>query len=154
MERRGYLRVVIRDKKGKILKDTGLVENKMTRAGVAAMNALLGGISPPAAFTYLAAGSGTTAESNTLTALTTELTTNGMGRASATMTRQTTTFANDTLQFVKAWSVSGANTLNEIGAFNATPSGGDMLCRKLTGAFTLANGMTVTATYLVVTTIT
>ena len=144
----GMVRLVHRDKDGKVISDTGFIKNVITNAGKAQM-ALLG-IDPSAVpFTYLAVGSGTTAEAATQTALVTEITTSGLGRAAATVTRSTTTVANDTLQLDKTFTATGSVTVEEIGIFNDA-SAGTMLGRKLTTSKALANGETLACQYKVV----
>ena len=143
----GQVRLVHRDKNGKVISDTGFIKNVITNAGKALI-ASLAGDAAAVPFTYLAVGSGTTAEAASQTALVTEITTSGLGRASATVSRSTTTVTNDTLQLDKTWTASGAVTVEEIGIFNDA-SAGTMLGRKLTGSKTLANGETLAATYKV-----
>jgi len=122
--------------------------NKMTNASLAVISGLLGNTGAQVAFTYLAVGSGTTAEGNTLTALTTEITDHGLARAAATVDRATTTQTNDTLRLTKTWTASGGSSdgVEEIGIFNDA-SVGVMLARKLTGTKTVASGETLAATY-------
>lgn len=122
--------------------------NKMTYAGLAVISGLLGNVGSQTAFTYLAVGSGTAAEANNLTALDSEITNHGLERASATVTRVTTNQTNDTLRLTKTWTASGgsSDTIQEIGIFNDA-SAGVMLCRKLTGAKTVASGESLAATY-------
>jgi len=121
----------------------------ITNAGLAEAAGLLGNTGSPTAFTYLANGSGDTAFAATQTALVTENTANGSARASATVSRTTTTATNDTLSLVKQWTASGAITIKEAGVFNAS-SAGDMLARKvLDSTVTLANTDTWTWTHLV-----
>lgn len=122
----------------------------ITAAGKAEVAGLMGNTGSPSAFTYLANGSGTTAFVKTQTALVTENTANGSARASATVSRTTTTDTNDTLSLVKQWTATGAITINEVGVFNAA-SAGDMLARKvLDSTVTLADTDTWTWTHLIV----
>lgn len=122
----------------------------ITAAGKAEVCGLAGNTGSPTAFTYLANGSGATAFVKTQTALVTENTANGSARASATVSRTTTTDTNDTLSLVKQWTASGAVTIKEAGVFNAS-SAGDMLARKvLDSTVTLADTDTWTWTHLVV----
>ena len=86
--------------------------------GIVETLALAGAVGSPTAFGYAACGSGTTAFSSTSSALNTEITSNGLARAATTNTAATTTFANDTLQFVKAWTVTGTQEVTEIGITN------------------------------------
>lgn len=145
----GQVRLVHRDVDGNVLSDTGFIKNIITNDGKAAVAGLVGNTGTITAFTYLAVGSGTTAEAATQTALVTEISTSGLGRAAATVSRSTTTVTNDTLQFDKTWTASGSVTVEEIGIFNAASSG-LMLGRKLSGSKTLANGETLAATYKVI----
>ena len=127
------------------------MENVITNAGLAAMAGLDGNTGSITAFTYLAVGSDATAASAGQTALISEITTAGLGRASATVSRSTTNQTNDTLQFDKTWSASGAITVEEIGVFNNATAGlGTMLARKVTGTKTLANGEDLIATYKII----
>lgn len=146
---RGFIRLKIRDKDGNIRDDTGYMENVITNAGLAAMAGLVGNVGSITAFTYLAVGSGNTAASAGQTALVTEITTAGLGRAAATVTRSTTNQTNDTLEFDKTWSASGAITVEEIGVFNDATTG-IMLARKVTGTKTLANGEDLIAEYKII----
>lgn len=94
--------------------------NIITKAGKAEIANLAGNVSTPTAFSYLANWSGTTAATSDDTTLQTENdNTNGFGRASATVSRVTTTSPNDTLQLVKQWTATWNVTVNEIGIFNA-----------------------------------
>lgn len=93
-----------------ILPNEGLVE----------FMALGGSVGSPTAFTVIATGSGDTAFDADSSALNTEIEANGLSRATATVTQSTTTFANDTLQFVKAFTVTGTQAVKEIGVTNTT----------------------------------
>lgn len=122
----------------------------ITNAGLAEAAGLLGNTGTPVAFTYLANGSGSTAFIATQTALVTENTANGSVRGAATVSRTTTTVTNDTLSLVKQWTATGAITIKEAGVFNASPTGGDMLARKVLDAtVTLADTDTWTWTHLI-----
>ena len=125
-------------------------KNKITNASLPVIAGLMGAVDAQTAFTYLAVGSGSTAEGAALTALTTEITNHGLARHVATVSRQQTTVANDTLQLYYVWTATagGPDTINEIGIFN-DPTTGTMLGRKLTGAKTVNNGETLTCTYQV-----
>lgn len=79
----------------------------------------------PTAFTYMAYGTGTTAESTALTALTTET-----DRVAATVTLETTTTVDDTIRFNAMFDTASAVTISEIGIFNASSSG-TMAWRRL-----------------------
>ena len=106
----------------------------------------MGDTGSPIAFTYLAVGTGTGAHDATDTTLDAEITDSGLARASATVTRTTTTVTNDTLQLSKAFSVTGTKTIGEQATFNAS-SAGDMLQRTaLSPTRSVVNGDTYTLT--------
>lgn len=117
-----------------------------TNLGFAMVADLVGNVTPVAAVTYLAVGTGSTAADPAQTTLVAETTTDGLARASATVTRVTTTVANDTLQLLKEWTATGVVLLREIGAFNAS-SNGTMLARKVYDLITTANTDHVKMTY-------
>ena len=142
----GRFTLECRDSFGK-LKWSHSFPNGITDAGKAQM-ALLAGDSTAVPFTYLAVGTSSTAFGSSQTALQAETTTNGLARASATVSRVTTTVTNDTLQLVKTWTASGSVSVEEIGAFNAS-SAGTMLCRALTTTKAVTADDTLTATYQV-----
>lgn len=122
------------------------VHNKMTNASLAVITGLVGNTGAQTAFGYLAVGTDSTAVSASHTALQAEITDTGLARASATISRSTTTQANDTLNFVKEWTASGTKTIEEVGIFNAA-SNGVMLARATTGTISLLSGHTVEITY-------
>src|SRR5262249_53242545 len=72
------------------------VRNLITNAGFALAAGRLNGSGSPAAATYIAAGTGTTAASVSDTALQTESATSGLSRANGTVSLVTTTVTNDT----------------------------------------------------------
>lgn len=123
----------IRD--GKVI-DKRVLKNIIVNVGKAKVAGLINGVTS-GPFTYLAVGSGTTAESATDTALQSEWTTNGLARAQATCSRTTTSVTNDTAVLEYTWTATGSATVTEAGAFDAS-SGGNMLNRKTFSAFTLA----------------
>lgn len=111
----------------------------LMNTGKAEIAKLMNGVDTPTAWTYIAIGSGSTAEAATQTALVTEVTTNGGARAAATCSY----VANYTARWVKIFSFTGNVTLREVGIFNAS-SGGDMLLRHLYAADkTYINGESV-----------
>jgi hypothetical protein len=144
----GIVRLIHKDKNGEIKSDTGWLKNTIANTALAVVSGLIGNVDSQTAFTYLALGTNDAEESKTHTALQTEITDSGLARASATVTRQTTTATNDTLQFYKVWTASGTKTVEEIGIFN-DDTAGVMLGRKLTGSKALISGDTLTATYKV-----
>lgn len=130
---------------GEVVKDI-TVNNGITNAGFAAMAGLVGNTGSVTAFTYLAVGSSNTAFAASQTALVGEISTNGLSRTAATVSRVTTTQTNDTLQLTYTFTLSGSSTVEEIGAFNDA-SAGTMLGRALTGTLTLVNGDQLVLTY-------
>lgn len=112
----------------------------VTDAGLDQIATLIG-----ADFTYIATGSGSTAEATTDTALVTENTTNGAARASATVTTPPTESTGVT-KLVKTFDITGAVTIREIGVFNAASSGDLLLRRVLSADKTYGDGESVTIT--------
>lgn len=90
----------------------------ITTAGKGLASGLLGAVSTPVAVKWLAYGTGTTAFAVGQTALVAE-----SQRAAATVTQVTTTVANDTVQLTKTFTISGTETITEIGAFNDGTTG-------------------------------
>lgn len=124
------------------------VNNLITSAGKAQL-ALLAGDASATPFTYLALGSSSTAPAVGNTTLGTEISTNGFQRASATVSRTTTTVTNDTLQLNKVFTATGSHTVEEVGIFNAASSG-TLLGRALTTTRTFVSGETYEVTYKVI----
>jgi hypothetical protein len=143
----GRFKLECHDKGGKLKWSTNWFKNGITNAGKAQI-ALLAGDASATPFTYLAVGTSSTAFGASQTALQAETVTNGLERASATVSRVTTTVTNDTLQLVKVWTATGSVSVEEIGAFNAA-STGTMLCRALTTTKAVVTNETLTATYQV-----
>lgn len=141
---KGIYKFEIRDKDGN-LKDTWEVENIVTNAGKAQL-ALLAGDATAVPFTYLAVGTSSTAVAATDTTLTAEITDTGLARASATVSRVTTTVTNDTYQASYTWTATGSKTVQEVGVFNAA-STGTMLSHALTGTKSVSNTDTLSAIY-------
>ncbi len=146
---RGFIRLQVKNADGSLVSDTGFQENIITNTGLAAFAGLAGNVGSVNPFTYLAVGTDATAASASQTALIAELSTLGLGRASAAVTRSTTNQTNDTLQFDKTWTASGGTTINEIGVFNASPSG-VMCARKVTTATPIVSTQLLIATYKIV----
>lgn len=86
--------------------------------GIVELLALGANIGSPAAFGWIATGSGNTAFVSGSSELNTEIEANGLSRAASTETQEDTTFTDDTLQFVKAFTVTGTQTVKEIGVTN------------------------------------
>lgn len=121
--------------------------NLITSAGKAQF-ALLAGDATAIPFAYLAVGTSSTAPAIGNTALGAEITTGGLARASATVSRVTTTVTNDSLRLVYTWTASATHAVEEVGFFNASSSG-TLGGRALTGTKNLVSGETLAATYTV-----
>lgn len=126
---------LIRD--GKVIEKRHIKGNLITSAGKAAVAARIGGVAEDA-FTYLAVGTGTTGPVIGNTTLEAEITTGGLERAAATVTRETTTVANDTLQLVYTWTATAAHAVTEYGSFNDAAAG-DLLARSVFAVINVAN---------------
>lgn len=148
MKLRGLITLEVKDKKGK-LKEKKEIKNTICNLGLKAIVGLAGNIDSQTAFTYLAAGIGTTAAAAADTALESEIVDSGLARASVTPTSETTTATDDTLQLVKAWTVSGTKAVTEIGILNAA-STGVLLGHQVFSALNVVSGDTLTVTYQVV----
>lgn len=132
------IEIVVRDKNGKIkskrvinngffhrmLCKLGLRHNSMVQNGLAACAALIGNVSgAPAAFQYIGIGTGTTAASSTDVWLQSATSV----QSASSITRVTTTFANDTLQLVYTFgsgagggSLTGTASISEVIAANGS----------------------------------
>lgn len=144
----GYFRLeTIKD--GKVLQDSGWLKNLGMTARLPVIAGLYGSVDAQTAFTYLAVGTDSTAPSAGQTTLGAELTTLGLGRAAATVSRVTTNSTNDTTQLQYTWTATGNTTVKEVGYLNAA-SGGVMGGRALTTDMTLSNGIQLRATYKIV----
>jgi len=147
----GLVRLEHRGADGNLIEDTGWMHNTVCNSGKHLLAMLLASVSGRKSFGWLAVGSSTTAVAATDRTLATEITASGLGRSAATITQTKTTVAHDSINFYKQWTASGSVTVNEIGIFNtSTANTAVMLCRKLTGAKTLASGETLTANYKIV----
>jgi hypothetical protein len=130
----------------KCIHDTGFMDNLITSAGKAGVAGLVGNTGSVTAFTYLAVGTSSTAVAVSDTTLGSEIVDSGLARASATVSRVTTTVTNDTLSLTKTFTVTGTKTIEEIGIFNASSSG-VLLGRRLTGSINVINGNSLVTTY-------
>lgn len=131
---------------GMPLWDTGFIKNGTPNVAFAVFSGLVGNTGSQTAFTYLATGTSNTAFAASQTTLGAEITDSGLQRASATVSRVTTTQTNDTLQLVKTFTASGTKSVEEVGIFNAS-SGGVMGGRALTTTKSLVSGDSYTVTY-------
>lgn len=122
------------------------IKNLVTTVGKALVAGRINGYGTPAAATYLAVGTGTTAANAADTQLEAEITNSGLERAAATCTLVQTTTANDTAQLDKTFSVTGSEAVTECGALNNS-SGGTLLGRQVFSAINVANGDSLQITY-------
>lgn len=97
----------------------------------------------------IAVGTGTTAAAAGDTALQTEITDSGLGRGAATVSNVTTTTTNDTVQFVKSFSVSGTKAVTEEGLLDNNTTGGVLLARQVFSAINVVSGDTLQITHKV-----
>ena len=148
LKMKGLILIEVKDKNGKV-KENRDVTNTITNASLAEVTGLMGGVGAKTVFDYLAVGTGTTASAAADTALETEINDSGLARAQVTPTQETTTQTDDTLQLVKAWSVSGTKAVTECGILNAA-SNGTLLGHQVFAALNVISGDTLTLTYSVV----
>lgn len=139
---KGLITLKCHDKVGN-LKWKKTFHNLITNGGLAQL-ALLGAVTP-----FIAVGSSNTAPAVTQTTLGSEITTNGLGRASATITRTTTNVANDTSNATTIFNVTGGSTIEEIGLFTAS-SAGVMIGRALSGSKAMLSGDQLTVDYQII----
>jgi len=121
-----------------------------TNAALAEFSGLVGNTGSKTAFTYVAVGTGTGAESASDTTLGTEITDSGLERTTGTLTQETTTQTDDTLQIVKAFTVSGTKTISEVAMFNAASTGTMAFREKLSTTKSVVSGDTYTLTAQIV----
>lgn len=127
---------------------TKRVRNLVTNAGFAGSAGRLMGSGSPAAFTYIAVGTGATAANATDTALQTETSTSGLGRANSTTSLVTTTVTNDTAQLTNTFSVTGTVAVTESGILNAASSG-TLLTHQVFSAINVISGDSLAITWKV-----
>jgi hypothetical protein len=111
----------------------------ITEDGLEARARFVNGVSPVTAFTYMAVGEGTGAESVADTTLGTEITTSGLERAAATCSY----VADYTAQWDKTFAVTGSKTINELGIFNGASAGEMYLRHKFTSGISVVNGQNI-----------
>jgi hypothetical protein len=125
-----------------------LASNLITNAGRALISGLINGSGAPAAATFVAVGTGTTAAATGDTTLQTETATSGLSRAAGTASLVTTSVTNDTAQVLKSFSVTGTVAVTEAGLLNAA-SVGTLLCRQVFTAINVVNTDTLQITWKV-----
>lgn len=122
------------------------VANLVPDAGKALVASRINGAGSEAVVTYIALGTGTTAAAASDTALEAEIIDSGLERASATVSRTTTTVANDTAVLTYTWTATGSKAVTESGCFNAA-SAGTMLNRQVFSAINLSSGNSFQVTH-------
>lgn len=123
-----------------------VLSNLVTTAGLAGVAARVNGSGSPAAYTYIALGTGTTAAASGDTALEAEITTVGGERASATVSLVTTDTTDDTAQLQNTFSFTGSLAITESGVLNAA-SAGTLLARQVFSAINVASGDSLQVTW-------
>jgi len=118
------------------------ISNLVTNAGYAFVAARIISDSTEDLANYIAVGTSSTAAAATQTALGAEIVDSGLARATATLSRVTTTETNDTAQLVKQFTVSGTKAVTESGIFNAA-SAGTMVARQVFSAINVSSGDTL-----------
>lgn len=127
-------------------------KNLVVNGGLAAIADLVGDVNTINPFTYIALGDDDTAASGSQTALQNELSSDGLGRAQGTVSLETTTTSNDTLQITKTFTFSGSTptSIKEIGIFNASSSGTMLSRTVITTKMVDTSGETLEVTYQLV----
>lgn len=124
------------------------VRNLVTTAGKALIAGRINGSGSPAAATYIAVGTGTTAAAAGDTTLGTETATSGLSRVAGTVSLVTTTTTNDTAQITTTFTVTGTVAVTESGVLNAA-STGTLLCRQVFTAINVVSGDSLSITWKV-----
>lgn len=96
---------------------------------------------------WIAVGTGSTAFAKAQTTLVAESSASGLARAAATVTQQTTTAANDTLQYVKSFTAGASVAVTEVGVFDAASTGNMYGRTVLSSTRNVVSGDTLTITY-------
>lgn len=94
------------------------IDGYIPDAGLVVMGKLLGGVDDVAPFTYIAVGSGSTANATSTTALATEITDTGFARVQVTPT-----MTGDVCSWATTFTATGVATVREIGLLNASSDG-------------------------------
>ena len=119
-------------------------QNLIVNVGKSQVVKLIGGLSGSNPFSYIAIGTGTTAEAVTDTALESET-----NRVQATLSQVTTNVNNDTLQLVSSFSFSADASITEYGILDAS-SNGNLLSHKTDSAVNVHNGDTLQVTWQII----
>jgi hypothetical protein len=124
------------------------VRNLVTTVGKALVAGRINGSGAPAAATFIAVGTGTTAAAAGDTTLQTETATSGLSRVAGTASLVTTTTTNDTAQLTTTFTVTGTVAVTESGVLNASSSG-TLLCRQVFTAINVVSGDSLAITWKV-----
>lgn len=122
------------------------VRNGVPTVGKALIAGRLNGSGSPAAATYIAVGTGTTAFAAGDTTLQTEITDSGLARVNGTPSLVTTTTTNDTAQVTTTYTVSGTKAVTESGLLNASSSG-TLAARQTFSAINVVSGDSLAITW-------
>ena len=136
----GKLNVKKLDKNSNIVEEFS-TPNTMCNTGKAQVAGLVNGMVTDY-FDYLAIGTGTTAAASTDTALVAEVGTRG----SATCSRQTTVYTNDTARLVATFNFNAATAITEYGIFDISSSG-TILARQVYGTMSMSSGDSLQVTW-------
>lgn len=121
-------------------------KNLIVDDGLAGLASRFNGDGGEAVFEYIAVGSDDTSETSSDSALENEITGNGLERASASVSRETTNVTDDTAVLENSFSVTGSESVSEIGIFNDASSG-TMYSRKVIATKNVEDGDTFEVTY-------
>lgn len=94
------------------------IDGYIPDAGLVAMGKLLGNVDSVAPFTYIAVGSGSTANATSTTALASEISTAGFARVQVTPTA-----SGDEISWATTFTATDVATVREIGLLNASTDG-------------------------------
>lgn len=128
--------------------DKLVISNLITNAGVVGIAGRINASGAPAAFTYIALGTGDTAAAGADTELEAEIATSGGARASATASLVTTDIEDDTAQLQKTFNFTtgAAFAITESGVLNADTDG-TLLARQVFSAINVASGDSLQVTW-------
>lgn len=126
--------------------DRRVEKNIVVNAGKAGVASRINGDGAAAVFNYVAIGTGSAAAAATDTTLGTEIAADGGQRATATVSRITTTVTNDTAKWLITYNFTGSYAVTESGIFNAA-SAGTMLARRVFAAINVASGDSIQITW-------
>lgn len=148
---KGRVKSKIFDSGGKLLKETPWKYNTISNSAFTSVSGLIGNTGSKSAFTFLAVGTDNTAAAAAQSALIAEVTNTGLDRIAATVSQQTDSQTEDTLQLVHTWTATGSKTIEEIGVFDTSTSDtGTMLGRSLTESKSLSSGQMLQMIYQII----